>query len=32
MFEVWFKYKYIFDVIWTEFTIQLNYCEFMNEN
>lgn len=30
MFEVWFKYKYIFDVIWIEFTIQLNYREFMN--
>lgn len=30
MFGVWFKYKYIFDVIWIEFTIQLNYREFMN--
>lgn len=30
MFEVWFKYKYIFDVTWIEFTIQLNYREFMN--
>lgn len=30
MFEVWFKYKYIFDVIWIEFAIQLNYREFMN--